>query len=353
MKGLLFVVLHAAVVSSQDITTEGRYDYIVSIPDVHGDLEALLRALWMAKAEVDDLQQEHMYESKFRKIFISAIKNEPFETMKAVSDKKVLLIQTGDIIDRGEASLSCYKAMWQIQPILGWEVINLVGNHEVMTIAGRADHYAHPNDVKEFGSIKSRRAAFAPGGQIWTKITNEFQFLARVNIGESESILFVHAGIDPSWLKKVSSGGSSSVSSINSLLMNELKTNPNSKHLTSASSPIWTRDLANGSAKKVCENLLPKVFEMLKITRIVVGHTPQEQLVVDPKCGGQLILADVAMSRWMGSGPFGNPAAVVFALANNGAHLKRIQVNYWKGETQKVFEQLLFESQEEVENNEL
>ena len=356
MKGIQLAVtllLHAIAAHGSDITTKGTYDFVVSVPDVHGDLEALLRAMWMVRVEaVNEADLKYEY---FRQIFVSAIKEEKFTPISSPKDPRILLIQTGDIIDRGEASLSCYKAIWKVKAVLGWDVVNLVGNHEVMTIAGRADHYAHADDVREFGSKKARREAFSPGGSIWRRITEEFQFLARVNMGETESVLFVHAGLDSGWLKNLKLTNPLTVQSINELLMRELKLNPNSNLLTSSTSPIWTRDLANKHEKTVCDKMLPKIFDSLGgITRMVVGHTPQEQLVADAKCEAKLILADVAMSRWMGSGKFGNPSAVIFSLENDGSQLSRIHAVYWRGATEKVFEQLIFQApKDEIMSGEL
>ena len=327
---------------AKEITTDGRYDFIVSVPDVHGDLDALLRTLWMAKAQIDGTSDRDF--KSFQRSFLSTVNDQEEQEFRK-SEKRVLLIQTGDIVDRGNASLSCYKAIWKVNSLLGWDVVNLIGNHEVMTMAGHADDYAHPGDVKEFGSLKARRGAFAPGGELWSKITNEFHFLAKVDIGSSESILFVHAGLDVAWLKKLNSP--LSVTSINEVMMKELKKNPNSHFLASASSPIWTRELANKSEKSVCAHSIPQIFSLLKLTRIVVGHTPQEKLITYPKCGSKLILADVAMSRWMGSGEFGNPSAVLFTLGKDGSVLKKIHAVYWRAD--QVMDQPIFQQDQEEE----
>ena len=327
-----------------DISTIGRYDYVVSIPDVHGDLEGLLRTLWMAKIEIDGSENGGTFDS-FKAVFNEKLKTGDEQVTNPLlgGSKRVLMIQTGDIVDRGASSLSCYKAIWLAESILGWDLINLIGNHEVMSMAGEADNYAHPSDVAEFGSLKARRAAFGNGGPLWKKITDNFLFMVRIRMGESDSTLFLHAGLDARWMSKFSTDFSN-LSEINEKLLGELRKNPSSDVLVSSGSPIWTRDLAQGSDNTVCARQLPKVLEMAKVKRMVVGHTPQESLTTASRCDARLILADVAMSRWMGSGKFGNPSALIFQLGDEGKRLDRIYNMYWKGAKDQSVDQLIYQS---------
>lgn len=327
-----------------DISTIGRYDYVVSIPDVHGDLEGLLRTLWIVKIEIDGSDSGGTFDA-FKGIFNGKLQNGVEQVLSPIlpTVKRVLMIQTGDIVDRGAASLSCYKAIWLAESILGWDLINLIGNHEVMSMAGEADSYAHPSDVAEFGSLKARRAAFANGGPLWKKITDTFLFMVRVRMGESDSTLFLHAGLDARWMSRFSKDFSN-LSEVNEKLLSELRKNPSSQVLVSSGSPIWTRDLAQGSEKSVCERQLPKVLEMAKVKRMVVGHTPQRSLTTASRCDATLILADVAMSRWMGSGKFGNPSALIFQLGDGGNRLDRIYNVYWKAANGQTVDQLIYQS---------
>ena len=340
------------------IQTDGKYDYIVSVPDVHGDLEILIRSLWMAKSAID--KSENVSIDSFHKSVVDAMGKDDFlSTSSSQFTSRVLLVQTGDIVDRGPASLSCYKALWAAaRDVLKWDLVNLFGNHEVMSMAGQADHYAHPDDIKEFGSLGARRNEFSVGGKLWKKLTSEFQFMLKVVVG-NEKVLFVHAGIAPHYMKavqkKFSDKADDLVVSLNEFLLNEVVKNPSSDYLTSAQSPIWTRDMAQGSDKQICKNMLPAVMRMMDVTRIVVGHTPQETLVTGNRCGGHLLLADVAMSRWMGSGHNGNPSVVVFNLSNNGNKLDKIVNMYWKGEVVgtngRVAEDVLVQTSDESGEN--
>ena len=318
------------------INTANRYDYVVSIPDVHGDLEILIRSLWMAKLRVENLSNDDSSFDEFHKLVLETMKKkESAKDTHRVTNSRVLLVQTGDIVDRGPASLSCYRALWSAaRDVLKWDLVNLFGNHEVMSMAGQADHYAHPGDIKEFGSLVARRNEFGAGGKLWTKLTSQFQFMLKVVAGE-EKVLFVHAGISPRYLgalKDKVKGEEDLVVRLNKFLLNEVIKDPSSDYLVSANSPIWTRDMAQGSDKQICKHMLPAVMKMMDITRIVVGHTPQETLVTGNRCNGRLLLADVAMSRWMGSGHNGNPSVVLLKLADNGGRLDQIVNLYWKGE---------------------
>jgi hypothetical protein len=350
----VFVFVGAILeLTGQEVSTQGRYDYVVSIPDVHGDLDVLLRALWMAHVEMTGKDVEGSFD-RFRSVFQNAIKGQSVAPIS--NNQRVLAIQTGDIIDRGAQSLSCYKAVWVIKSLLGWDLLNLIGNHEVMTMAGQADHYAHSDDVSEFGSLSARRAAFSPGGKIWKRITDEFRFMSKVKMGTTESVLFVHAGVHPKWLNRVSAKirTEGSIDEINSFLMDELRKNPSSDFLASALSPVWTREMAQDTESVVCGRLLPPIRKNLDIDRIVVGHTPQQTLMTATRCENRIILADVAMSRWMGSGKDGNPSALMFALSDNGNSLERIYNLYWK--KGQVVDQVLVQTPkkgDEISVNEL
>ena len=329
-----------------EIATDGRYDFVVSIPDIHGDLDVLLRALWIAAVEVDGLIDTPDFDvfrlSVAKQVEASDIAEE-LEDVKPLSNSRVLLVNTGDIVDRGPKSLSCYKAIWAAERVLGWTLINLIGNHEVMTIAGQADLYAHPDDISEFGGIKARRAQFGRGGKLWKKITDDFRFMLRVSVGTNDSTLFVHAGIDPAWLNVMTKKGFTSVLQMNTFLTAELKRNPLSEFISAVDSPVWTRHLAEDPDASVCQSSLSKVLAFFNVNRIVVGHTPQKSLRTMARCNGQLLLADVAMSRWMGSGKFGNPSAMIFVLSDAGSVLQRTYNVYWNHHEQKTNSQVLFE----------
>jgi hypothetical protein len=174
--------------------------------------------------------------------------------------------------------------------------------------------------------------------------------MLKVVVGD-EKVLFVHAGVHPKYITAIRNKISEEedvVVGMNKFLLNEVIKNPSSDYLVSANSPIWTRDLAQGSDKQICRNMLPAVMRMMDVTRIVVGHTPQETLVTGNRCNGRLLLADVAMSRWMGSGNNGNPSVVLFSVTDNGKRLGRIVNLYWKGEVVgnqgKIVEDVLVES---------
>ncbi len=360
------MVVVCVVADRSVLYTSGNYDYVVSIPDVHGDLEILIRSLWMAKSKIEVLENTGDSTSidDFHRAVSDAMKkdieSDVFEH-HTTNGKRVLLVQTGDIVDRGPQSLSCYRALWAAaRDVLKWDLVNLFGNHEVMSMAGQADHYAHPGDIKEFGSLAARRNEFSTGGKLWKKLTSEFQFMLKLVISESEKVLFVHAGISPHYLKVIQSkisgeGNEDLVVSLNRILLSEVMKNPSSDYLASQNSPIWFREMAQGSDKQICKNMLPAVMKMMDITRIIVGHTPQQTLVTGNRCGGQLMLADVAMSRWMGSGKNGNPSVIVFTLADDGKKLDKIVNLYWKGDVignqGKIVEELLVQAVGESSEN--
>ena len=98
------------------------------------------------------------------------------------------------------------------------------------------------------------------------------------------------------------------------------------KLLDTYGSPIWSRQLAEAfphttdassrdkpilrcppagegeSPHRALDDLtedLSDLLELFQVGRIIVGHTPQHDRKIKSRCGGKIILADIAMSEWM------------------------------------------------------
>jgi hypothetical protein len=111
---------------------------VVVIADVHGAFPQLVALL----------QRARLIDSRRRWIGGSA-----------------LLVQTGDVIDRGAQSRDCLKLLMELErqaPKKGGAVIPLLGNHEVMNLMGEL-RYVTPDIYRSFatrGSEKNRRKAY-------------------------------------------------------------------------------------------------------------------------------------------------------------------------------------------------
>ena len=323
------------------------YSTVVIVPDIHGDSESFLRSIWLAYN--DESPSPATFED-FANYFPDAPQQPP---LPFTNNSEIVLVQLGDIFDRGPNGLRCLRILDLIPSVLGWKVVRIYGNHEIMNRIGSAQRYIHPLEPAQFiaafpTSRDARVAEFQPGGSVWESILNSTVLVARFGSPtdtaippvSSSSALFVHAGVEPMWVDRLvhrhnkSADPVSIVDSINEiahqLLSNPIITNQHDVFnsldaLTMRQSPLWIRDMARIGDEYVCEVLLPPILAKFQTARIIVGHTADvEDLKVRSLCDSRFILADAAMSRWMlqvqwsssdldplvppTSDPFGRPA---------------------------------------------
>lgn len=299
---------------------------IVAVGDLHGDYEA-----WRAIAGAAGL--------------IDAKGN--------WTGGKTTLVQAGDIVDRGPDSLKIIRDLMNLQkeaPKRGGRVIVLVGNHEAMMMTGDL-RYVHPGEYAAFSNkdSKSRRdrayelnkpaieasyrartpemssaaikdawfkevplgmlehqAAWKPNGELgkWT-LGNP----AVVKLGNS---LFVHGGIS-----SVFAGVP--IDEINRQVTASLKAQDATPTaiINSPHGPLWYRGLisrgvgdeatvapvpAGAAAALTVDQEVDLVLKSFGVVRIVVGHTPAPEGIVQGH-GGKLWRIDSANSRAYGGTP--------------------------------------------------
>lgn len=131
--GLLVLALLLATAAA-----EAQPQRIVAVGDVHGDFDALVGILRAAGVLDENLQW---------------------------NAGNTILVQTGDILDRGPRSRSVMDLLMMLEkqaPKSGGRVMALLGNHEVMNLMGDL-RYVTPQEYAAFADAKSegrRRAAF-------------------------------------------------------------------------------------------------------------------------------------------------------------------------------------------------
>ena len=107
------------------------------------------------------------------------------------------LVQTGDTTDRGPDSGPVIELLRRLQAEAaqaGGQVVPLLGNHEVMNMAGDW-RYVTPEDIEHFGGVEARRAAFAPTGELGG-------FLAGLDaVAMVDGALFCHGGVSSRFAK--------------------------------------------------------------------------------------------------------------------------------------------------------
>ncbi|GAA5888691.1 hypothetical protein JCM6882_009052 [Rhodosporidiobolus microsporus] len=297
---------------------------ILAVGDIHGDMPHLMRIL--RRAELIDLKGQWIGGDS-------------------------ILVQTGDIVDRGKDTIAIYRFFQTLRPQAeraGGAVVSLLGNHEIMNALGDW-RYVTKEDIASFGGERNRREAMLTGwiGQEWRanySITARVPFLhtnfppgvpmpsfPRTPVGESDrrflseptskekgshpfthaAASFVHGGIVPEYLSTLSSDRPvEEINSIGSSILYSLLNSPaaplglprsampEQRLFWSEQGPMWNRDWAIEDEEEICERV-ERVTERLRVRRLVMGHTPQFGGIM-ARCDGKVLLIDTGISRAYG-----------------------------------------------------
>jgi hypothetical protein len=253
---------------------------VVAIGDLHGDLDAARRALRLAGA-IDDKD--------------------------AWIGGKLVLVQTGDEIDRGDDDrkiLDLFERLKGEAAKAGGEVIALVGNHEMMNAeldfryvtrgAFGAFGDVNPKDEamahaasKVDGQQRGRASAFLPGGP-YARMLAQRPVVTRV--GDS---IFVHGGVLP---KHVRAGLDELNDATREWLLGQRRALP--REIQAEDGPLWTRMYSTSTGPSECATL-DEALKVLGAKRMVMGHTPQKP-DINPACDGKAWRIDVGMSKFYG-----------------------------------------------------
>ncbi len=324
-----------------------QFKYVVVIPDIHGDMDALLGSLYLGYNATEQgvgttpnlLNYDDFSAAVLRFANIVTDRSEHTVTFPLSSmPGKVLLVQLGDVVDRGDHSVPCLTIMKKVEEITGWKTVRLYGNHELMNYLGVAGEYVNELEVLQMntGSGFSRYPGMEPGGEIWKTITDSSLLVARLgdpndNLDDSAadqelralsspSTLFVHGGIDGRFTNEfIQNYGHYTEENVNLVdklnqITRAILTAPlgnitfreHNKWLNNENySPLWHRSLTEMTTdsihKHLCEVILPNILKLFKVARIVIGHTPLANHLMFRTCKSRLILADSAISRFVDS----------------------------------------------------
>eukprot|EP00747_Dinoflagellata_sp_TGD_P097837 gnl/TRDRNA2_/TRDRNA2_167255_c0_seq2.p1 gnl/TRDRNA2_/TRDRNA2_167255_c0~~gnl/TRDRNA2_/TRDRNA2_167255_c0_seq2.p1 ORF type:complete len:431 (+),score=43.01 gnl/TRDRNA2_/TRDRNA2_167255_c0_seq2:79-1371(+) len=291
---------------------------IVALADLHGDYDhalTVLRAAGLVKVEAAEANCTLMAEQPPWPQGTTFSKFKPSEVRWCGG--AATLIQLGDIVDRGAFAKDLYALFWHLRheaAASGGQVLNLLGNHEVMNLMGDW-RYVSRSDEAEFGGSLERKQAFAPTGWIGKDIRENY--LTAVVQG---GVLFVHAGLMPehaksgvdvlnvavraalgaqdllrkrkryvSWMALISPWAAR-------VLSRTLTPGREHLHLLKRYGPLWNRRFATGKERDACP-LLQQTLELVNASRMVVGHTQVKLGEVGSRCDGQLLMADTIMSK--------------------------------------------------------
>jgi hypothetical protein len=261
-----------------------------------------------------------------------------------------VLVQTGDVVDRGPDSLKILDDLMRLQkqaPDQGGQVVALVGNHEAMNMTGDL-RYVSAGDYAAFADRSSRRrledfyAANKPGivaayrqrdpdisedaiHQAWFaanpvgSIEHAIAWRPDGRIGRwilanpaaaiIDGNLFVHGGISPAYVHMP-------ISEINRQVRLALmaRTTDPKAIINDPLGPLWYRGLAeadttaagvpasaaaDSAAEPPVEDQITQILAAFGAKRIVIGHTPVLTGIAI-RHGGRLIQIDTGITSAYG-----------------------------------------------------
>lgn len=270
--------------SLNPISTQYRYmspmnGKLVAIGDVHGDVNALTRALLLAKA---------------------------IDTKLNWIGDDLVIVQMGDNLDRGQDEIAVLKLLTKLHKqaeLFGGAVHAVLGNHEIMNVL-LDFRYASPLSLPEYDTFRktsfvalegdadadiveggdnnstslqendrvssllfARARAYRPGGFLAASVLASRR--AVLIIGDS---VFVHGGLLPEHVNHLER--------INDvvrewLLGSAVVDDFLMRTVESEVSIFWTRRYSQDVDEALCDELRNSLSR-LNVSRLVVGHTPQE-----------------------------------------------------------------------------
>eukprot|EP00899_Mesostigma_viride_P005338 jgi/Mesvir1/14805/Mv05444-RA.1 len=267
---------------------------VVAIGDLHGDLHNTLGSLQLAGL----INSTHQWVGG-----------------------SATLVQTGDIVDRGNSSLEIYQLFQRLAveaQAVGGRIIHLMGNHEVMNLLNDLRYVSRVELTKvglaavkeagnqvdvEISSLTSSqrqrliqlglarwRALFSATGRLGRWIRANFKVAAVEGRGKCRT-LFVHAGLVPEFAQL-------GLAALQQEMMDTIAGTTGGMRtplILGEMGPVWVREFALGHKKDVCA-MLRTTLDMFNATRMVVGHTVQHGGRFTQRCDGQLVLIDVGIS---------------------------------------------------------
>jgi hypothetical protein len=290
--------------SSCNLTTTNR---VVAIGDVHGAYERFVKIL----------QAAQLVDNRQRWIGRGAV-----------------LVQTGDLVDRGPEGRRALDLLRKLEgeaERAGGRVVALIGNHEVMGMAGdlryvsaaeyesfrNGDSTALRDRVLTAVAARAESAARSSGGK-FDRDAFRTEFLAQTPLGQIErqvafgpdgdygrwlrardtvvkinGILFIHGGISPAVAALGCEG-------INDAVRGELKELPvdgarlSTFLMTREDGPLWYRGLAVESEATIAGDLT-SMLERMQARAIVVGHTVTSNFRIATRFDGRVVQIDTGM----------------------------------------------------------
>jgi len=279
-------------------------DRIVAIGDIHGDFEALVRALYKAKIMTTDGDWNP-------------------------DARNTVVVQLGDLLDRKErgSGVDSDNYMEEIHILqliehlhnnaleYGSAFITLIGNHELMNMLGDF-RYVSDNAMQGMGGKQERHKLFAAGGPIAKHIGCSSFGICKIG-----NWTFVHAGILPQHLENDAFSFTEVNKLVKEIMMGNItkdKLSPAQKEFIFGNNGLfWTRELSQENPNcKVVDDAV-HILNNGEDGGIVVGHTVQD--TINSKCDGKIWRIDGGMSGAFGDNK--NKIYVLEILNNRNPHV--------------------------------
>jgi len=281
--------------------SDAKFARIVAIPDIHGDLHHYRESLSLAGVATEDA---------------------PIEW---TAGDTTHLVQTGDVVDRGEHSLLIMDMLANLTTRArkaGGKVTALMGNHELMSGLMDDTRYVNKEEIllmgrkeldamrelggERMGTSYGISAAWQTGTRAWIKafdpdakrgrrLRDRRPMATVAGEGFCKS-LFAHAGVRSRHLARHGDG----IDTLNEAARVAIQGKPDvgwlhHHDLYDNESPVWNRFYSrDGADGEICAEV-ERVLAAVGANRMVIGHTVQMR-GMRAKCGGKLHLIDVGIS---------------------------------------------------------
>jgi len=226
--------------------------------------------------------------------------------------KDALLIQTGDIVDRGPDSRELYEYFMLLDTQArqqGGRLVQLLGNHEALNLCNVLV-YVSPAEFETYGGAEQRALEFSERGEIGRKLRSLDSAVVY------NDILFVHAGLLPKFAQL-------GLDAVNEGVRRELGAacSVEGSVFTGERGPLWDRVLATSAESRACP-LLDQTLAAVAAKRMVVGHTVTQSGRIELRCDGKLVKIDGGLSRYIMNRP-----VLLEIRAGDGWYQKWLEVN--------------------------